>query len=406
MRETLLKNQRARGSDLHHQIERWSYPKWDRSGHVIEQEPEPEEQKLDTQEQEETPKIELPTAAELQQIRDDAYQEGYASGVARGQEEGRQQGIPLGKKEGHELGQQEGYEAGKKLGHDEAYKDAEKELSLQQQVLTQTLTQLKTFSQSQEQHMEQAMVSMVIQICQNLLLKELDKDPELIQSIVKKVIQSLPENPKNIQIRVHPDQVEAVQKAAQQSDESWVVSADENLLPGGCAVTTSQSQVDYTLEHRFRQQISALLAETDLSEEVINHLIEPLPEQPEGPVMPGEDSEQLESVQADISSELDEINQLMENSAEPSGFKSDDQPAIADDIDEDEPQDSLEELQALDSELDRYAQREETIDPELEKLMAQIPGEQDPLEPTDELENQTPMENEAEPTSTESDSDE
>lgn len=346
---TLIKTQNQVSGERDLKIKKWAFPKWDGSGHVIEQEPEELEEEVvgEQSQQVPEPELDLPTAGELQKIRDEAYQEGYASGTARGQEEGRQKGLPIGKKEGFELGKQEGLEAGKTQGHQQAFNETKSELDSQTKALTSTMQEFQAITLKQQKHMEQAMVSMVTQICRNLIFKELEQSGEAIQSIVNKAIGSLPEASEQIQIEVHPDQIENVLEAAQQSGEEWQVKGNDSLMPGGCKVTTSQSQIDYTLEHRFQQQLSALLAETELSKDVVDELLhaevealsEPEPEiEPraeinpeldlpdEGPIMPGESAEQLQQVQEDIGSEMEEIQQLMNGLEEPSGFNPEDQP--------------------------------------------------------------------------------
>lgn len=290
----MIKDQPIR-PDARYQVERWRYPRWDNADHVVEQE------ELDAEEQElEAEEIQPPTAAELQQIRDDAYQEGYVSGKARGEQEGQKQGEEQGRKEGFQIGHDEGVKQGFDEGHQSGLAQAQTEIDRLKKQLGDVMTTLNQALASEQKELEQGLVSMVMQLTQNLIQQEIRYSPQIIQAMVRKVVDSLPEGSQRIHIEVHPDQVELVQELAALSEGEWQIQGNDALSPGDCWVKTDTSLVDYTLEHRFRQQISAVLEEAELSPEqllfVLQHKEPELAETPQTTTLAGDPPKANDSI--------------------------------------------------------------------------------------------------------------
>ena len=256
----------------------WSLPKWDRSGKLIEKPPvikdeQPEEPAASVEEE-----LHLPTARELQELRDQAWQEGWDEGQQKGHQEGLQKGLAEGRKQGMPEGVEQGREQGIRQGYDQGIHDAQAEMDTLRFTFATLLTQLDEQCQAEQTELDQALVSLIMRLCKNLVLRELSMTPELIQAIVKKAVAALPNPSERIVIEVNPQHMELINELAEQHESNWVVKSNDNLSEGGCMLRTTNSLVDYTLEHRFKQQVEAILTEAELDPAA---LISILNEQPD-----------------------------------------------------------------------------------------------------------------------------
>ncbi|WP_428239457.1 FliH/SctL family protein [Gynuella sp.] len=260
-----------------HNVETWALPKWDKNGKPIEkvaQTPDPTTETVETIEPEPEEELRLPTARELQEIRDQAWQEGWQEGLKKGHDEGLEKGLQEGREQGLPEGVEQGIERGQKLGHEQGLKDAQEEMDQLRMTFAILLTQLDEQLQSERTELDQALVSLVMRLTKNLVLRELSMSPELIQAIVAKAVSALPNPSERIVIEVNPQHVELVNELAEQHESNWVVKSNEQLAEGGCTLRTTNSLVDYTLEHRFKQQIEAILTEAELNPDVLMKILQ------------------------------------------------------------------------------------------------------------------------------------
>ena len=251
-------------------VEAWTLPKWDRSGKVIDtpaRDAEPQELPADKEE------LNLPTARELQDIRDQAWQEGWAEGQQKGHQEGLQKGLAEGRQQGRPEGIEQGREQGMREGYDQGINDAKAEMDNLRFTFATLLTQLDDQQAQQQTELDQALVSLVMRLCKNLVLRELSISPELIQAIVRKAIAALPNPSERIVIEVNPQHVELISELAEQHESNWQIKSNENLSEGGCMLRTTNSLVDYTLEHRFKQQVDAILTESELNPAALTSIL-------------------------------------------------------------------------------------------------------------------------------------
>ncbi|AJQ96335.1 FliH/SctL family protein [Gynuella sunshinyii] len=258
-----------------HNVETWALPKWDKNGKPVEKAAQPlTSEAVENTELEPEEELRLPTARELQDIRDQAWQEGWQEGLKKGHEEGLQKGLQEGREQGLPEGVEQGIERGRKLGHEQGLKDAQAEMDQLRMTFAILLTQLDEQLQSERTELDQALVSLVMRLTKNLVLRELSMSPELIQAIVAKAVSALPNPSERIVIEVNPQHVELVNELAEQHESDWVVKSNEQLAEGGCTLRTTNSLVDYTLEHRFKQQIEAILTEADLNPDVLMKILQ------------------------------------------------------------------------------------------------------------------------------------
>ncbi|MBY4675947.1 flagellar assembly protein FliH [Marinobacterium arenosum] len=186
------------------------------------------------------------TVSELEEIRETAYQEGFAEGKKAGYEVG----LPEGRAQGEQEGRQQGYEEGFGGGR-------EKVEQLQQQLAEMIARQQAPLDGIAEQ-LENQVVEMVLQLSRAVVELAAEFDPQVVRQAVQEVIDQLPKPHENVRIRVHPAAVDIVTEMAQRNHESWQVVGDDSVEPGGCIVQTANTFADNTLAQRYQQVASQL----------------------------------------------------------------------------------------------------------------------------------------------------
>jgi flagellar assembly protein FliH len=221
--------------------ERWELPLLDERGNQVVQERE----------------VKPLTAADLEEIRqvarEDGYQEGreagYKEGFEKGRAEGHQQGLEAGEAEGRELGQQQAEEA------------TRNEMASRIDRLEHLLGELALPIQRHEEELESVLVNLTTVLARAVVYRELNLDSSQIRQVVRKALAALPSTADNLRIHIHPDDLEPVREVAERLEVSPSIIEDDTLMPGGCKVESRHSLVDYTVEKRFQRAVQGMLEE-------------------------------------------------------------------------------------------------------------------------------------------------
>lgn len=169
-------------------------------------------------------------------------------------EEARRTGRAEGLKEGRERGRKEGYEQGLAQGLEAG--QAEIQARLEQ--LDVLVGQLQQPIEQQREALEATLIRLVISLAQAVVKAELSQRPELLANSVSEALDQLPETRGEILLRVHPDQLTALEPLL---DETCLrLKADDSLEVGSCIVESGSCRVDYRTEERFAQVAEQLLA--------------------------------------------------------------------------------------------------------------------------------------------------
>ena len=247
----------------HFQVETWELPRWDAQGELTGT--SKKAAVASTEEDVEPESISLPTAEELRALHEDAYNEGFESGYEQGLRQGQQDGQKQGYEEGHRSGEQAGRLAGDAAGREAALAQEEQRISQALQPLALLLQSLNGCLTEQQDALESGLIALALRIARQVIDAELKLAPEHINDLVHAAVQALPNADERIVIELHPDDLAYVERVA---ESHWSLTANESLSRGGCFVKTRFSYVDYSLEHRFRQQVSNLLAHHGLTEQL------------------------------------------------------------------------------------------------------------------------------------------
>jgi flagellar assembly protein FliH len=217
--------------------------------HTHEDEPE-------TQEPEEFPTL---TLEELEQIRQDAYEEG----IKQGHEQGYIEGFEKGVNDGKEVGYKEGIEIGKEQGINDAKPLVDEKL----QTLNSLVDSMAQPQKKVDEAVEKQLVHLAKLLAEQVVFKELQTNPELILVSLKKAIDALPMIEQAVKIHLHPEDLALVEDsygAEHIKQQHWLLVPEPTLDRGGCEVKTAQSSIDMTLKTRLNEIMEKFLHDSGI----------------------------------------------------------------------------------------------------------------------------------------------
>jgi len=164
------------------------------------------------------PVMQLPTAAEMEALREGARADGYAEGL----------------EEGREAGRAEGYEAGRA------------EMALEMESLRAVAATFSGAVAAADETIASDVLDLALHLARSMVRTAFTVRPELIIPIVREAIDYLPVLQAPAILALNPDDIEIVRTAL--SDEldkgGWRVVADPQVGRGGCKVDTASNQID------------------------------------------------------------------------------------------------------------------------------------------------------------------
>ncbi|POA19158.1 flagellar assembly protein FliH [Pseudomonas sp. FW300-N1A1] len=222
----------------------WSLPSFDPFVPEPEPEPEPEPPEIEEVPLEEVQPL---TLEELESIRQEAWNEGFATG------------------------EKEGF-------HSTTLKvrqEAEVALTAKLASLERLMSHLFEPIAEQDTQIEKGLVALVRHISRQVIQRELAIDSSQIEHVMREALKLLPLGVDNVRLYINPQDFAQVKALRERHEETWRIVEDEALLPGGCRVETEHSRIDATVETRITQATAQLLdqlheqalhpAEADLS---------------------------------------------------------------------------------------------------------------------------------------------
>lgn len=224
---------------------RWDMPSFDAAPHqvAIERQEAAEEQAEEAQlAAEEALQEQGPrpyTVEELEQIREEAYNEGFATG------------------------EKDGFHSGQLKGQQEARGKLDARLDELEKVMIQLLEPMR----EQDDQIEDMLLKLVETMVREVIQRELQVDSSQITAVLRGALKALPMGAENIRIYLNPVDFDAAKALRERHEEKWRLLEDDQLLPGGCRIETEQSQLDATLETRL-QQITTQLFEQQREQRV------------------------------------------------------------------------------------------------------------------------------------------
>ncbi|MDG9882716.1 flagellar assembly protein FliH [Pseudomonas sp. GD04058] len=209
-------------------FDRWALPSFDPQP---EPEPEPEPEEV-AEEVEEVPLEEVQplTLEELESIRQEAYNEGFATG------------------------EREGFH-GTQL---KVRQEAEVALNARLESLEQLMGHLLDPIAEQDAQIEKHLVHLVSHIAREVVGRELKTDSSQITHVLREALKLLPMGAENIRIHLNPQDFELAKALRARHQENWRLLEDDSLQPGGCWIETAHSRIDATMETRLEKALKQL----------------------------------------------------------------------------------------------------------------------------------------------------
>ncbi|MBC7779332.1 MAG: flagellar assembly protein FliH [Proteobacteria bacterium] len=167
-----------------------------------------------------TPEV-RPPEEELARIREVARAQGHAEGLAAGRAAGAREMAELG----------------------------------------QLLGRLREVMDGFEQQLAGDMLGLALEIARQIMRHTIHVHPEVVLPVIREAIASLPQGSLHPRLILHPDDallVRSVLDANQLTPAPWRIVEDAKLERGGCRVETAASELDATVESRWKAVIANL----------------------------------------------------------------------------------------------------------------------------------------------------
>lgn len=211
------------------------------------------------------------TAEEIDQIRQDAYQEGFAQGKEEGIAAGHEEGLELGHKDGIEKGHAEGFESGLAEGQTEIQEAIKRWNTLAEQLVSPI--------ERVDKAAEQQLLNLAVMLAESVLRTEIKANKESLLAALHESVAALPFNTEFAEIHLHPEDIELLQTEYSDdmlAEQKWILKPEANYQRGDVIVATPNSLIDRTVAQRMSQTLDEFVHQASLDKETnTNTLIQP-----------------------------------------------------------------------------------------------------------------------------------
>ncbi|MEO0576620.1 MAG: flagellar assembly protein FliH [Pseudomonadota bacterium] len=179
----------------------------------------------------------IPTAGELEALQQQIYDETYKQAWSEGHDAGFAKGLA----------------------------DGSDELAQRLTLLRNSLAAIAGPLDSLGDELETQLLQMVSRLVGRLFRRQLELDPDSIIGLVRDAVARLPAASRDIQVHVHPDDVERLTALISSGDgadsERWSLVADAALTRGGCHIHSASSEIDARVETRIERMVNDLVGD-------------------------------------------------------------------------------------------------------------------------------------------------
>lgn len=159
--------------------------------------------------------------------------------------------------------QNQAYEEAFKKGHAEGLQAGREELNRRVVELDTILGSFAEPFNKLDDEVVSDMVDLVISMLRQLVRREIRTDPGQIIAIVRDAVASLPTASRKVYLHLHPEDVVMVRDTLSLSEDerNWELVDDPIISMGGCLVRTEFSQVDARVETRIARLIAQVFGD-------------------------------------------------------------------------------------------------------------------------------------------------
>ncbi|SER12723.1 flagellar assembly protein FliH [Nitrosomonas sp. Nm51] len=165
-----------------------------------------------------------------------------------------------GLKQGYEEGYKNGFQEGRSHGHQEGRQQGESEVKAELNQINSVFNNLNEQIQSIEQQIAQDILALAISLTKKMITQALTIHPELILPIVKEAARHLPGSEQRLRLFLNPEDAKIIRQylSEKSPQESWTIHEDTHQERGGCRLEADGSEIDASLETRWRRALAAI----------------------------------------------------------------------------------------------------------------------------------------------------
>lgn len=184
--------------------------------------------------------VPLPTAEAIELIQRQAHQEGHSEGYQEGYSEGYREGVRQGMEQGYREGAEQAAQEAQRLNH--------------------LLVDVSHSLDRLDQQMARQVLELTLGIAKQMLRQALQVRSELLLPVVQAAINSLPQANQQAQLILNPQDAALVRShlETELAQGHWRVVEDGQITPGGFRLETAHSELDATMESRWKQVSESL----------------------------------------------------------------------------------------------------------------------------------------------------
>lgn len=155
---------------------------------------------------------------------------------------------------------QQAHDDGYAQGHDAGYAAGIQQARTEAAQIQTLLQNLQDALNQMDEQLAQSLLDLSLEIARKMTGEILQERPEAILKIVNDAIGGLPHFNQNAHLILHPDDAELVRKqmGEQLSHTGWKIFSDAQIRRGGCRVETAHTQVDATTEARWKRIVESI----------------------------------------------------------------------------------------------------------------------------------------------------
>ncbi|MDP1996715.1 MAG: flagellar assembly protein FliH [Gallionella sp.] len=155
---------------------------------------------------------------------------------------------------------QQAHDEARKQGHDAGYAAGIQQARSEAAQIHALLQNLQDALNQVDEQIAQSLLDLSLEVAHVMVRDTLQVKPEVILKIVSDAISGLPHFNQNAHLILHPDDVELVRKQMgdQLSHAGWKIFTDAQIRRGGCRVETAHSNVDATTEARWKRIVESI----------------------------------------------------------------------------------------------------------------------------------------------------
>ncbi|HMA99035.1 MAG TPA: flagellar assembly protein FliH [Wenzhouxiangella sp.] len=160
---------------------------------------------------------------------------------------------------------EEAHAAGRREGLDKGLAEGRDEVRHQVRLLKSMIQSLQQPLAAIDSTVENELAELAVAIARHVIDDELQTHPESILKLVPLAVADLPAGSRDVRVRVHPDDAKLLHEHLPDGDGEarWGLTEDARVRRGGCQIETPNSTVDATLEKRLEAVVSKVFGEDE-----------------------------------------------------------------------------------------------------------------------------------------------